>query len=131
MTSSLSSFGLSPSPSGDDVIYEQPLSKYTVFHQIHNINALLSQNVSSRFTHFFRTIFLCPKVYHRQFVPFLDVRQYLCQCVSGKQTSGRHLVRRHFVLRKMQKIEKSLQRSPKSAKSCHKLPNVSLRIPQN
>ena len=34
-----------PSPSGDDVIYEQPLSKYTVFHQIHNINALLSQNV--------------------------------------------------------------------------------------
>ena len=35
----------SPSPSGDDVIYEQPLSKYTVFHQIHNINALLSQNV--------------------------------------------------------------------------------------
>ena len=31
----------------------------------------------------------------------------------------------------MQKIEKSLQRLPKSAKSCHKLPKVSLRIPQN
>ena len=30
-----------------------------------------------------------------------------------------------------EKNAKSLQRSPKSAKGCHKLPKVSLRIPQN
>ena len=99
-------------------------------HYMFMINAVLSQNFVVPIYALFPPIFLCSKVDHRQFVRFLDVWQYLRRWLADV-LSGRHLVLRHFVLRKMQKVDKSLQRSPKSAKGCHKLPKVSLRIPQN